>query len=616
MKKISFLLLAIMVFFFSCDLLNDNNVDGWSEEDQAYYNDVIALQDNASENFDTWLLTMDSLEAINQLQQFFLSDASVTSATIGSQGIAVQYSNGMRGGIFIDPEDGPLEDTLTMEPFSKISSSVLDEKSIPNIKKAILLNPSYWERSGNTNDVIAKYNLFLPRVGFGLQNIYKGMDASVDRFTQLTGYGLIHIYSHGWAWPKKQAIAEVYLMTGEKVNEGTSKKYWDEIKNGNILITKTKTYWDTKNEVYFLSEKFVASHNDFSKDTVLFYGGFCYSFLGTWPEIENTFAKGAYFGYTWRVETGWNCIMAKNLIDSLTDTLKTHPVNTERWIVNPNPSKQRWDNGDQKFCMVQYRGDATLTLWKDTTAIVTSPVTNITQTTATCGGNIKSDGGSPVTARGVCWNFTGNPTISDSHTTDGSGTGEFVSSLTGLSPDTLYYVRAYATNAGGTMYGNQVYFTTSSAGFYIGQSYGGGIIFYIDGTGQHGLIAASSDINPGIGAPWGDLAYIGGTAAEIGTGQANTNIIVNGCSTAGIAARICDDLVLNEYDDWFLPSRSELDELCKSNIGGFDIVPYWSSTEGSIVYFQDQACCESFNQCLVGLNTKTTVYLVRAIRAF
>jgi uncharacterized protein (TIGR02145 family) len=82
--------------------------------------------------------------------------------------------------------------------------------------------------------------------------------------------------------------------------------------------------------------------------------------------------------------------------------------------------------------------------------------------TASSGGNITDNGGSTVTARGVVWNTTPNPTISDSKTTDGSGTGSFVSNMTTLSPSTTYYVRAYATNSTGTAYGNQQTFTTTA----------------------------------------------------------------------------------------------------------------------------------------------------------
>jgi uncharacterized protein (TIGR02145 family) len=94
--------------------------------------------------------------------------------------------------------------------------------------------------------------------------------------------------------------------------------------------------------------------------------------------------------------------------------------------------------------------------------VTTSPVTDITNTTATGGGNVTSDGGVPVTERGVCWSNLQNPTTSDSHTTDGSGTGTFISYLTDLTPDTLYYVRAYATNSVGTAYGSQVSFATEA----------------------------------------------------------------------------------------------------------------------------------------------------------
>jgi len=96
------------------------------------------------------------------------------------------------------------------------------------------------------------------------------------------------------------------------------------------------------------------------------------------------------------------------------------------------------------------------------TVITNTPVTAITQTTATSGGNVTSDGGSAITARGVCWTSgTADPVATDSHTTDGTGTGTFTSSLTQLTSNTTYKVRAYATNSAGTSYGAVVTFSTS-----------------------------------------------------------------------------------------------------------------------------------------------------------
>ena len=93
--------------------------------------------------------------------------------------------------------------------------------------------------------------------------------------------------------------------------------------------------------------------------------------------------------------------------------------------------------------------------------VFTGSITNITQTTADGGGNVTGDGGAPVTSRGICWNTTGNPTISNSKTSDGSGTGSFTSNITGLQPCVIYHVRAYATNNAGTGYGNEISFTTA-----------------------------------------------------------------------------------------------------------------------------------------------------------
>ena len=89
----------------------------------------------------------------------------------------------------------------------------------------------------------------------------------------------------------------------------------------------------------------------------------------------------------------------------------------------------------------------------------------ITPSSATCGGSVTYDGNTTVTARGVCWNTSGNPTVSDNHTLDGTGTGEFSNMLSGLTPGTTYYVRAYATNSMGTAYGEEVSFTTATCGF-------------------------------------------------------------------------------------------------------------------------------------------------------
>lgn len=96
--------------------------------------------------------------------------------------------------------------------------------------------------------------------------------------------------------------------------------------------------------------------------------------------------------------------------------------------------------------------------------VTTATVTGISGTGATCGGEVTYDGNTTVTARGVCWSTSANPTIADNHTTDGTGIGSFVSNINGLNATTTYHVRAYATNASGTAYGEDRTFTTLAAG--------------------------------------------------------------------------------------------------------------------------------------------------------
>ncbi len=122
----------------------------------------------------------------------------------------------------------------------------------------------------------------------------------------------------------------------------------------------------------------------------------------------------------------------------------------------------------------------------------TTAVTDITQTTASSGGNVLSDGGDYITNRGVCWSTSANPTTADSHTTDGSGTGVFESSLTGLTANTIYYVRAYVTNIIGTAYGDEVSFTTLSpraCGDSITINHLAGAVAPVDKTVTYGTVA-------------------------------------------------------------------------------------------------------------------------------
>ncbi len=261
-----------------------------------------------------------------------------------------------------------------------------------------------------------------------------------------------------------------------------------------------------------------------------------------------------------------------------------------------------------------------LPVWAGGAAAVltTTAVSSITQSTATSGGNIVSNGGATITARGVVWDTLTDPTVAlATKTVNGGGNGSFTSNLTGLAAGKTYYVRAYATNANGTTYGNQLNFVTSPAAFTIGQAYGGGIVFYVDGTGQHGLIAATSDQS--IGLRWTNSSSVNtnATGLAIGTGAVNTTSIINVQGSGLYAATLCRQFYNGGgFSDWYLPSLFELNQLFlqKNVVGGFTGDFYWSSSESSI------GVAWMINFGAPGQNqqggSKSSSYYVRAIRSF
>ena len=165
----------------------------------------------------------------------------------------------------------------------------------------------------------------------------------------------------------------------------------------------------------------------------------------------------------------------------------------------------------------------------------------------------------------------------------------------------------------------------------IGDTYAGGIVFYLagdnedlngDGTPDQGLVAAESDQS--TGAEWGcyGTAISGADGTAVGTGKQNTDDILAGCSESNIAAKICADYSVTTggitYDDWFLPSKYELNlmftNLYLNSIGGFAASWYWSSSEWNNSV--DVAWQQEFNNGDQGGQLQDLKGHVRAVRVF
>jgi hypothetical protein len=259
-------------------------------------------------------------------------------------------------------------------------------------------------------------------------------------------------------------------------------------------------------------------------------------------------------------------------------------------------------------------------------SVLLQDATNIFIDNFTANANVTLEGTFPVVERGFCWSTIANPTIFDNKSINGSGSGNFSYNIINLSPETTYYVRAYATNQIATSYSNQIEVKTKSiSGLSFGESYQGGIFFYLYQPGDigyisgevHGLLAAPQDQG---NFPWGCQGANINTSDAIGAGINNTQLILNTCGENNIAAKICNNLSLNGYNDWFLPSRAELQlmyqNLHQNGFGDFSTTPgandYWSSSQFNNV----SAWYRSFAVNSQNTGNKTGTLKIRAIRKF
>jgi len=164
--------------------------------------------------------------------------------------------------------------------------------------------------------------------------------------------------------------------------------------------------------------------------------------------------------------------------------------------------------------------------------------------------------------------------------------------------------------------------TGLSGTHFIGESYGGGIVFWVDATGQHGLIAATSNQSSGLQWYNGTFRVTNATGDGVGAGKMNTSLIIamqtNDNTAGSFAALLCANLVITsggvDYGDWYLPSKYELNLmfLQKATIGNFTSNYYWSSTAGS----SNGAWKQNFSNGSQGIASRNGTLYLRAVRAF
>jgi hypothetical protein len=315
---------------------------------------VVEFQESHYGNFENLLLQMDTTAAMNSIAQQISTNENVDWVETGTQGISIQYKNGVRGGLFINPKDvgtSPINNPSGIRKNRENCNNSQIKNVVPVSKKVVLINPHFSERVQYTNELIEYYNIWFPDAGYDAPIIYKGNEATLDLFASLSNFGVIHIYSHGWAWPS-ETMTDVYVQTGERWTATQLLNYIEDYKAKLLLIGTSKD-----GSYFYFSSKFFVNKNDFTNKNTLIYGGFCYSFEGRWLWDMEAEKIGGYIGFDWSVFTNKNQEWAKDLFFVLLDKSSPEPTTVGEWLQNPIPPKKYFDQQDNREVSLNYVGN-------------------------------------------------------------------------------------------------------------------------------------------------------------------------------------------------------------------------------------------------------------------
>jgi len=351
-------------------------------------------------------------------------------------------------------------------------------------------------------------------------------------------------------------------------------------KNGYSSVQKDIEVTDEEQQQNFIIHKIIAL---FGKDTIV-------NITGSSAIAKETITDLGYLGYVTQHGHCWSSTNNNPTIYDSKTTLDSlnHPAQFTSALTGLFPNTTYYVKayatnslGTVYSNMVSF---STFSLTVPT--VTTTAVTNITNSTAVSGGNVTNDGSATVTARGVCWSINQSPTISDSHTTNGSGTGSFTSNITGLIAGLRYYVRAYATNISGPAYGNQLSFL---AAFNCGSD----LLTDVRDNKQYNTVQVSTQCWMGQNLNIGEMMVRNSSADDL---QTNNNVIEKYCF--GNTLSLCDTYGgLYEWNEmmqyhpsdggqtgttqgicpsgWHIPTQSEW-IILTNNLGG------WSAAGGAM----------------------------------
>ncbi|MDA3930625.1 MAG: hypothetical protein PF541_16885 [Prolixibacteraceae bacterium] len=347
-RSFPFIVVVSLLLFVSCDLFDStfdkiNNLFG-SEEEKAL-TVVLDLQDEASIIVDELFASnMDTLSVIDSIYNYFSNNKDVEFVEADSQGVAVDYKNGISGGVFIGILQTPITfgsagDSLLFDDENDAQLKSIQEDIAPTLKnsKTIYFDGAYTQFKETNDQVIAAANAGFAKIGMDAFDQYLDEKATIDVLSTLDQYGLMHITGHGWFRNYKnnedKGFIEnktTYLLTGEKAEiSKTFGKYYADILAKDIIIVSYKPDDDSdrRENRYWVSPKYVGDRNTFPEEEVFLYLGICNGGRGFWRnELGENNGISAVIAYDWSVYPHWEYKWAVKFYQKMCDTSKDFPM--------------------------------------------------------------------------------------------------------------------------------------------------------------------------------------------------------------------------------------------------------------------------------------------------
>jgi hypothetical protein len=318
---------------------------------------MLNLQDSLGQMLFDQLQQVDTSTALNSTRSLVLTvNDLVQAANINSQGIAIEYRNSMRGGIMIDALDGyPIMpvDTPELEDSSQRYKAT---EMRPGSLKSLFLCPIYRVRKEIADSLLRSAYADFSATGY--QQFTKRLADLCDlkRFNEIEGYGIIHIYSYCFAWPNTTLSEEVYLMSGQSI-EQIETEYQTSLEDKSLAVI----YVPGRGNTYFLAPSYFNPEIDLSTESPLVYLGFGNSFNTGWKNrFVYDFNAGALVGFDGPLGADQNLAWSVGMYDILGDTSQPQSITISEWY---NSIDHYYQYGSDHITNILFEGAKNLVIW-------------------------------------------------------------------------------------------------------------------------------------------------------------------------------------------------------------------------------------------------------------